>query len=208
MVQLEEFVDGISIHLGNADASGVPRIAIIFAARQAVKRFCDESLSYIASAYEMADIDNDRQPLLSDIEMIRVDRRCELTLPMDTHIIKVWSLSSNACERQQSWDYIYDYPNFINLPSDNYRGDQIVVSLSINQSATEIPDYIFNQYYDGVLSGTIAYLQSMPNREWALPNFAENHEAKFVRAIEKARHSVNNGFRKQTPASTIPGNFG
>ena len=47
MIHLDEFVDGVSVHLGNADASNVPRLAIVFAARQALKRFCDESFAYV-----------------------------------------------------------------------------------------------------------------------------------------------------------------
>lgn len=206
MVQLEEFVDGISIHLGSAGASSVPRIAVVFAARQVIKRFCDESLSYIANAFDVADIDSNRQPSLSDIEMVRVDRRCELSLPADTHIIKVWSSSESAC--QHSDDYIYDYPNIINLHDDQEKTDQVVVSLSIGQGALECPDYIYHQYYDGILSGTIAYLQMMPNREWAIPNFAENHEVMFRESIEKAKRAINHGFRKNRPITSIPANFG
>jgi hypothetical protein len=46
MIQLDNFVDGVSIHLGTQTAGSVPRTAVIFAARQAVKQFCDDSLAY------------------------------------------------------------------------------------------------------------------------------------------------------------------
>lgn len=207
MVSLDEFVDGVSVHLGNSDASGVPRLAIEFAARQTVKRFCDESLSYIVSAFDVSDIDSARQPTLADIEMSRVDRRCELTLPASTHIIKVWRLSGE-CDARLGRDFTYDYPNVVSLSHKHIKAENVVVSLSINQDATLCPAFIFNQYYDGILSGIIAYLQAMPNREWAMPNFAENHEAKFYQSIIKARQSVDNGFRKAPSRQEIPPKFG
>lgn len=207
MINFDEFVDGVSVHLGNADTSSVPHMAIIFAVRQAVKRFCDESLSYIVKAFNTVDADIGYVPALSDIEMVRLDDRCELTLPTSTHIIKVWSLSARTCRAIDLSDYTYDYPNLITLSNKRDKSDNVVVSLSINQDASECPDYIYQQYYDGILSGTIAYLQTMPNREWAMPNFAENHETKFMQAIIKARQATDKGFRKKAPVTSIPPSF-
>ncbi len=209
MIQLDEFVDGVSIHLGNAGTSSVPRIAIIFAARQAVKQFCDESLSYIVSAFDpLADENIDRQPTVNTIYMNRLDKECQLTLPRNTHIIKVWQLTDKTCQQSDELYLIYDYPNTVSLYDEHTDADNVVVSLSINQLALECPDYVFHQYYDGILSGIIAYLQAMPNREWAMPNFADNHQAKFKQAIKKARLAVDMGFRKRQAPNEIPPNFG
>lgn len=207
MISFDEFVDGVSIHLGNAGNSGVPNIAIIFAVRQAVKQFCDESLSYVVKAFDTTDASIAGTSALTDIEMTRLEDRCELTLPASTHIIKVWRLTDSYCRPIDLSDYTYDFPNIIMLNDKNDKADDVVVSLSINQDATACPDYIYQKYYDGILSGAIAYLQAMPNREWAMPNFAENHNAKFMQAILKARHAADNGFRKQAPSTSIPPNF-
>lgn len=207
MVDLDEFVNGISVHLGNSDSSKVPQIAIEFAARQTVKRFCDDSLSYIVSAFDASKIDHNRQPLLSDIEMTQSGGRCELTLPANTHIIKVWRVQGyhDWCDAAGR-NYVYDYPNVVRL--DRGEAEHMTVALSLNQDATECPDYIYHQYYDGILSGMIAYLQAMPNREWAMPNFAENHEMKFQQAVLHAKQAVAKGFRKRQASTSIPPSFG
>lgn len=209
MVQLDEFVNGVSVHLGNAGASSVPRVAIVFAARQAVKQFCDESFSYIVNAFDPTDDKNiDRHPTSTSIYMSRIEKECRLTLPRNTHIVKVWQLADCACQPNDELDSIYDYPNVINLYDNHADTTNVIVSLSINQHALDCPDYIFHQYYDGILSGIIAYLQAMPNREWAMPNFAENHQQKFMQTIEKAKRAVDNGFRKRRAPTSIPATFG
>ncbi|WP_201595320.1 hypothetical protein [Psychrobacter vallis] len=209
MIQLDEFVDGVSIHLGNAGTSTVPRIAIIFAARQVVKQFCDESLSYIVHAFDPTDDKNtERQPTSTSIYMSRIDKQCRLALPRNTHIIKVWQLADCTCQPNDELDVIYDYPNMVNLYDNHADTSNVVVSLSVDQHALECPDYIFHQYYDGILSGIIAYLQAMPNREWAMPNFAENHQQKFMQAIALARRAVDKGFKKRQAPNSIPANFG
>lgn len=209
MVQLDEFVNGVSVHLGNAGASSVPRVAIVFAARQAVKQFCDKSLSYIVNAFDPTDDKNiDRHPTSTSIYMSRIEKECRLTLPRNTHIVKVWQLADCACQPNDELDSIYDYPNVINLYDNHADTTNVIVSLSINQHALECPDYIFHQYYDGILSGIIAYLQAMPNREWAMPNFAENHQAKFMQTIQEAKRAVDNGFRKRRAPTSIPATFG
>ena len=209
MIQLDEFVDGVSIHLGNAGTSSVPRVAIIFAARQAVKKFCDDSLSYIVNAFDPTHEDNhSRAPSSNNVYMSRIEQQCRLSLPRNTHIIKVWQLSDCACQPDDELDVIYNYPNVVNLYKKDTDSSNVVVSLSIDQHALECPDYIFHQYYDGILSGIIAYLQAMPNREWAMPNFAENHQIKFDQSIELARNAVNKGFRKRQAPNSIPANFG
>lgn len=209
MIQLDEFVDGVSIHLGNAGASSVPRIAVVFAAKQAVKKFCDDSLSYIVNAFDPTDERNiNRAPSPTSLYMNRMERQCRLSLPRNTHIVKVWQLSDHACQPNDELAATYDYPNIINLDDEHTNIGNVVISLSINQHALECPDYIFHQYYDGILSGIIAYLQAMPNREWAMPNFAESHQRKFEQSIALARQAVNKGFRKRQAPASIPANFG
>lgn len=207
MAQLDDFVDGISVHLGNNDASNVPQMAIVFAARQALKRFCDESYAYIVNAFDPL-TDTDRLITDSDLSLTRLDKRCELNLPENTYIIKVWQLSDSCCDYDNLTDAIHSYPNIINLHASDNKTDDVVVSLSINQSAEECPDFIYHRYYDGLLSGTIAYLQLMPNRQWSEPNMAQVHMAAFDEAIRKAKHDVSSGFLKNRPKTSIPASFG
>lgn len=207
MAQLEDFVDGISVHLGNSDASNVPRIAIVFAARQALKRFCDESYAYIVNAFDPL-VETDRATTESDLSLTRNDRHCQLDLPEHTHIIKVWRLTNDDCEHyNQLGGAIHTYPDTINLDNKDSRADNIVVSLSVGQATEELPDYIFNRYYDGLLAGTIGYLQMMPSKEWSMPNMVQDHFALFDQSIKKAKTDVSSGFLKSRPMSTVPGNF-
>lgn len=208
MAQLDDFVDGVSIHLGNADASNVPRIAIVFAARQALKRFCDESFAYVVNAFDPL-VDTNKLASDSDLIMSRTGKRCEIDLPANTHIIKLWRLTNDCCEHDGWLDSaIYTYPNIINLDDKQRRTDNIVVSLSVGQATEELPDYIFNRYYDGLLSGTLTYLQMMPSREWAVPNLAQDHNAIFEEVIRKAKADISNGFLKNKPMTAIPASFG
>lgn len=206
MVQFDNFVDGVSIHLGTQTAGAVPRTAIIFAVRQAVKQFCDESLAYIVRASADNQLATAPNFNPAQVFMTQTGKQCELTLPRNTHIIKVWQTSRCPCQRVAD-DILYDFPNIIWLNDENDKADEVVVSLSVTQNALECPDFIYHQYYDGILSGTIAYLQTMPNREWAMPNFAENHAKKFADCIKQAKNARDKGFRRRAN-TTVPAKFG
>lgn len=206
MIQLDNFVDGVSVHLGTQTAGSVPRTAVIFAARQAVKQFCDDSLAYIVRASD----DPQKNNAITDtsrVFMMRQGTNCQLALPRNTFIKKVWQLSDGCCGRKALNKATHNYPNVIELFNEKDKADDVVVSLSINQHALECPDFIYHEYYDGILSGTICYLQAMPNREWAAPNFSQYHQQQFEQAIKDARKAVDDGFRKARSNSTIPAKF-
>lgn len=206
MIQFDNFVDGVSVHLGTQTAGAVPRTAIVFAVRQAVKRFCDESLSYIVRASDDYTKNTDiNEPMR--VYLTRNDKQCQLALPRNTFIKKIWQVSDGCCSRNALAGVWHEYPNTVWLGDKKDKADDVVVSLSITQNALECPDFIYHEYYDGILSGTIAYLQAMPNREWAMPNFADHHKYQFEQAIKQARQAVDKGWNKNPANTTIPAKY-
>lgn len=60
------------------------------------------------------------------------------------------------------------------------------VSLSLLDSSTTVPDWIYYRYRETILPGIYSLLYAMPQREWSDPRLAANYGAMFEFNIVKA----------------------
>lgn len=56
--------------------------------------------------------------------------------------------------------------------------------------ATDVPDYIFDQWSDVVAEGALAYLKKMPMKPWTDFANAAIHEAEYRRGMSKAKKAI------------------
>jgi hypothetical protein len=63
-------------------------------------------------------------------------------------------------------------------------------------TATQIPDFLFNQYGFGIAAGAIHSLCAMPNRSWSNPGIAQYFGLQFRAAMNNAKIDASKAFSK------------
>lgn len=74
------------------------------------------------------------------------------------------------------------------------------------ETATTIPDTIYNYYKTDLVSGALAYILSMQKESWSNPSLAAAKEVEFRRGIYNAKMRRSRGFISR-PASMRPRPF-
>lgn len=197
MAQFDDWIDGINTYIASrADsASNVPRIIAVHAVRSVMREFLTESGVWVHKTRTLS----------------RSTEAWTLIIPRDTFICKIWQL--HGCANHLSDQLYYEHPNIINLSdlSSNDRKhealDKLQVSLSITQDSLECPMFIYDKYYDGILSGALAALQVMPGKAWSEPSMVSYHQQAFSIAIRKAKADASNQFNRTKSSTTIPPSF-
>jgi hypothetical protein len=181
VAEYDDFLPGINIHIGNE----VPRLAMLYAVKSVVRKFCDESKIWVHDC--------------SAIDVIQEQLMYPLDVPNDSVICKVWSITG----RKDIGDY-YQCPahhiQFNNqlvfdadLPN-NLKQLAVVVSLTTKQDSLTCPDFLYQNYHDAIVSGAVASLQMMPARAWSEPNMAAVHQQNFDDFVKKAISDRDDGF--------------
>lgn len=198
MVEYDDWLDGVNTSIAGqaGSAVNVPRLIVVQVIRSVVREFLSESNIWIHTPIVQPFIDGSRDRLLN--------------LPRDTYICKVWD---GRCCSYLINNISYSHPNIINLAGlsegevkrETLKG--LEVSLSMAQSSLECPRFIYDRYYDGILSGALAALQAMPGKAWTEPNMVAYHRERFEQAIRKAQSDLSKSFNRQKNKNTIPPNF-
>jgi len=81
------------------------------------------------------------------------------------------------------------------------------VSLKPTQDALSCPDVIALDYFDGIASGAVAYLQQQPREEWSAPNMVQIHLQRFEAAITRGVRKRNSGFGKSKACATVKSHY-
>jgi len=196
MAQYDDWLDGVNTNIASqaGSAANVPRVIVVHAVRSVVRGFLNDTDSWVHKPQNIVERLTDRV----------------LMIPRDTYICKVWQLrgESDVTDR-----ITYSHPNVLHLDllddSEIRRIPikDIEVSLSVTQTSLECPMFIFDRYYDGILSGVLANLQAMPGKAWAEPSMVAYHRSVFESAMMTARQNVSAGFNRQKSRQTLPANF-
>lgn len=78
--------------------------------------------------------------------------------------------------------------------SNDWQLDVLVVAVP-TRNAQQFPDFIFDGWYEGLISGVIYRLASLPSKPWSNPELAALHRHQFYRATTNARQSAEAGGR-------------
>lgn len=93
--------------------------------------------------------------------------------------------------------YFQPAPNVIRLvgiPALDVA-DALVVSVSLypTQAVTEIEDWIFNEYYEGIAAGAISRLMAIPNQPWSNLRLVTHYLEMFQQTAGEARSRALRG---------------
>lgn len=196
MAQFDDWVDGVNTYIASqaGSAANVPRVIVVHAIRSAVRKFLVESKVWVYKP------------------RTTIKRMADhlLMIPRDTFICKVWQIRENSCLTHYM---TYGFPNVVSLDKLSERDREsedlkyLEVSLSVTQTSLECPMFVFDRYYDGILSGALASLQAMPGKAWAEPSMVAYHREIYESAIITAKSDVSSGLNRQKSANSIPANY-
>ena len=196
MAQFDDWVDGVNTYIATqaGSAANVPRIIIVHTIRSAVKKLLTDSKIWVHQPHTTIERMTDRL----------------LMIPRDTFICKLWQIRENSCLTHYM---TYSFPNIVHLNKLSERDrvskdlKYLEVSLSVTQSSLECPMFVFDRYYDGILSGALANLQAMPGKAWTDPSMVAYHREIYESAIITAKSDVSSGLNRQKSANSIPANY-
>lgn len=196
MAQFDDWTDGVNTYIASqsGSAANIPRMIIVHAVRSAVRRLLTESRVWVHRPHTTIEQLDDRL----------------LMIPRDTFICKIWQIRENSCLTHYM---TYGFPNVVHLdklPARDRSSDDLKhleVSLSVTQTSLECPMFVFDRYYDGILSGALASLQAMPGKAWVEPSMVAYHRDIYDSAINAAKSDVRSGFNRQKSSDTIPANY-
>lgn len=182
----EDWLDGINTHIATqqGSAANIPLIIVINAVRSVMREFLVESKCWTHHSSVLNKTENTRQMLL----------------PKNTFICKVWPIRRWPCFSSR---LSYSHPNVIKIKdltdseSNSEALSNIDVSLSVTQDSVGCPKFIYDRYYDGILSGVLANLQAMPGKAWTDPNMVAYHRSIFEDAVTRASSDIDSSFNRE-----------
>lgn len=87
--------------------------------------------------------------------------------------------------------YYIDAPDMIRLiPTPSEDADEVLklfVTLCPTRAATEVPDWLYEDWASTIAHGTLAKLHAMSNKTWANPGISGWHERKYRNGVSMAR---------------------
>lgn len=90
------------------------------------------------------------------------------------------------------------------VPDLNYVDGLVMwFALMPTRTASSIPDWAANLYWDSIVAGTMAYLMEMPKRPWSDEKEGPRRRRAFNAAIASARESAVRGLAR-APTRTAP----
>lgn len=75
---------------------------------------------------------------------------------------------------------------------------QPLVSIKPSRKTLEVSGVLLNDYYQLIVTGTLAKALMMDKRPWSNPDMARDKERKYEYLIAKARQAVDRGFKTGT----------
>lgn len=176
MVEYDELVNGVAIHLSNC-----PERVVVDAIKHVVRDFCKKTKVWI---HDHAELETEEGKLVY-----------ELTLPEESTVFHLWGLHGRN-GRYAALDNVY-----LNLPTSlvftkqpsSAKTFKPLLSLIPSVKSTEFPSHIREVYEEHLISGAITYLQMQPFRDWSQPNAAQVHQIKYEQGILEAKRLRDNG---------------
>lgn len=82
--------------------------------------------------------------------------------------------------------------------------DKLRLSMSLQPSGCQVPEYIKDQFFEGILSGAVAKLYMHPRRPYSNPSLGERNRLSYERQIVRARSIRNTRFTSAAHSFRYP----
>ncbi len=161
------------------DVPGCPNALIKEEVLSSAIEFCESSGIYTAKLTES---------VLKDAESLTI------TVPANTGLVEINNIVVDGIATYE----IYADGTTIDFDGkaiSDYDMD-VYVSLKPLRSATELPDILYNDWYQTIAAGAKAKLMVMPEKPWTNPKFAGLHSGVFE---DGAKSAMRKAFAKNMP---------
>ena len=215
MANISSWLVGVSARVPGATKDDIDN-----AVRAVIREFCDKSLLYV------------RQ--LTAINIVAGTGSYTLTAPTDCAIVTVERVevssqyidptSMDLLDRStENWrQYESNLPSsytvdaekilmFKETPTENITGGLVVwAALKPTPTTSTIPEFIYDDWYETILNGTVSYLLRMPNKSWSSLEGSEYFGNMYDGYLSTAKGKKYTGktkvsIRVQSPPFTVVG---
>lgn len=199
MATADSFLPDILPHV-----SGCPNIIAQHALRNAVIRFCEESLIWRESLPAMAVVNGQSEYPLSTPEGTRIVRVLAVTYDG----APLAAVSGDALDSESpDWrtngtdrGYIAEDPELLRLTfapgTDIAAGLVVRVALKPTRAATEYPDTLYEEWAPAIAAGALAALMLQVNTAWTNPAAAAVYAGAFQDGVTRATRRAHTGFAR------------
>lgn len=103
-----------------------------------------------------------------------------------------WEVKTGNSPERWTNDPTPDMPRIIPIATDDHLASlQVRVILAPNDAATTIPDFLYTEFQDDLVNGTLARLMKIPGKDWTNLRSAAAYAAAFEGGIQKAMSRAN-----------------
>ena len=106
-----------------------------------------------------------------------------------------WEVRTGNSPQRWTHDPTPDMPRIIPIATaDVLTSLQVRVMRAPNDAATTIPDFLYTEFQDDLITGTLARLMKIPGKDWTNMRGAAAYSATFEGGIQKAMSRANAEF--------------
>ncbi len=203
-----------------AGLSAVPRLMTLGAVRDAAIEFCEDTWAFklfVTAAVQPEDVQTDLcfvdidlcaagdqvEPLALDcLTVAGVPKRAQRLCLVDNLPDSQAFLTPGQC--------FFDFPAATVLrlfPMQICAPTNVAVRVVFRpeEDATELPDFLYNEWRRAICHGAAADLYALPNVQWESARAEQKHRARFVRAKTLAKMNRSAGASVSDKRIQIPG---
>lgn len=97
----------------------------------------------------------------------------------------------------------------IGKPTEDYpEGLKVTVALKPERDATEVPDFIYEDWAETIASGVLSKLHGMSMKPWAEPQLVTFHYRKYRNGLTRAKSKAHKSRQGQVKTTIKPRKFG
>ena len=193
MREFADFADAVKLAL-----SECARILAVDAIRATVIELCERSLVWVYEHDPMT-YSNDPSTYL-------------LTIPVGARICHIWGIEGHknlACSRYDVEPYRLNMDTkALVFNQDPYLRDRQILpvfSLKPDRDTLSCPEFLYQDFFDEVVSGAIVKLLENPSTTWAQQyiNIIPIHRARFESGVERGIERRNDGLGMARPTNRV-----
>jgi hypothetical protein len=198
---LSDWLAGVSERVPGATKTDIDSVV-----RTIVREFCTKTLLYIRQLTAINIVVSVSEYTLSaptDTAIVSVDHITVNDIPVSPtsmDLLDRSNLSWRELEASQPDNYMVDAEKVLMLsqiPTESITGGLVVwAALKPTPTSTVVPTFIYDDWYETILNGSVAMLLRMPNKPWTNLNNAEYFADYYIGEMGDARSKKITGKTK------------
>lgn len=192
MISIQKFVPQIA-----SNVPACPRSILVATLSSTLMDFCERSLLWtkmsvptdiVAKVPRYTFVPEDEATVVSASLALCNDRALEQTTLDELNSTKPsWRSTKGEAPTVYFMDTSYSIRVYPEPTKDLDKALQVQVALKPKRDAKEVPDFLYENWADTIVHGTLAKLFAMTSKEWANPQLVAFHEEEYRAGLSRAK---------------------